>query len=322
MQWLSIGLGGSTLAVIVYAFTLPTGVQLEGRLLPSHLQKEQQQWVTISPDDIRKGRSLPANTNVIIHIPEEIDRITRRTLFGRRGDRVRYWGYCFPENYDQAQELLRRGFPGVLFLSEKERAERAAFEEKNRRSSFSVLKNLNEKDLNGTAQVSNSIRHQLELFTGGQSCYVMTEEPLPIGTDDDGDGANIAVEREYGSDPNKTDSDGDGVYDGLEIFSLGTMPTKRDTDGDGLIDGIEDRNRNGRVDAGETSPTEWDSDRDGLCDGLCLVNKGTELRGEDKNLNGEIDENETNPLNKDTNGDGISDEQEYFNCMLKNGKNC
>ena len=308
--------------LVAYSFAPLAGESLEGRLLPSHLRKEQQEWVTITPEQIEKGRSLPAHTNVIVHIPENIDRITRRTLLGRRGDTTRYWGYCFPENYEQAQALKRRGFPGVIFLSEKERAARADFENRNRRARFSVSKNLNDRDLNNRSQVRSSIRHQMEIFKGGQSCYIMTEKPLPIGTDDDGDGANVAVEKDFGSNTNKPDSDGDGVRDGLEIFRLGTLPTKRDTDGDGLIDGIEDTNRNGRTEEGETNPTEWDSDRDGLCDGLCLVNKGTELRGEDKNLNGKVDENESDPLRKDTDGDGIFDEQEYFNCILKNGKDC
>lgn len=317
-----MGLGISSLALIVFAFgTSPSGEELHGRLLPSHLQREQE-WVTVSAEQIREGRSIAGHRNVIIHIPEEITRITRRTLFGRRGDRVRYWGYCFPQNYDQAQTLRRQGFPGIVFLSEKERKERDNTRLQARTKGFSVSRNLNEKDLNRTREMRGSIRHQKEIFVGGESCYIMSEEPLPIGTDNDGDGANIAVEKEYGSDPNNQDSDGDGIFDGIEIFRLFTIPTKRDTDGDGLIDGIEDANRNGRIEESETNPREWDSDRDGLCDGLCLVNKGTELRGEDKNLNGKVDKNETDPRKKDTNGNGILDEQEYFNCLLRRGKNC
>lgn len=322
LRWLTIGLGASSFALIMYAFTVPTGESLEGRLLPSHLRKEQE-WVTISADQARQGVTLPSHSNVIIHIPEEVTRITRRTLFGRKGDQIKYWGYCFPEDYDQAQALRRRGFPGVLFLSEKEQEERDTFQLKNRKEAFSVTEDLDEDELNRTRAVRGTIRHQMEIFTGGQSCYIMTEEPLPIGTDNDGDGVNIAVERDYGSDPNNADSDGDGIRDGLEIFQLLSMPTRRDTDGDGLIDGIEDADRDGRVDERkETNPREWDSDRDGLCDGLCLVNKGSELRGEDKNLNGILDKDETDPRKKDTDGDGILDEQEYFNCLLRKGKNC
>lgn len=323
LRWSTMGLGISSLALIVFAFgtTSSEGDRFSGRLLPSHLQREQQ-WVTISVEQVREGRSIPAHTNVIIHIPEEIIRITRRTLLGRLGDRVRYWGYCFPQNYDEAQALRKQGFPGILFLSELEREERDKISVSNRTEKFSVTRDLNDTDLNRVREVRGTIRHQKEIFLGGESCYLMTEEPLPIGTDNDGDGANSAIEKDAGSDPNNPDSDGDGISDGLEIFRLLTLPTKRDTDGDGLIDGIEDANRNGRVEDSETNPREWDSDRDGLCDGLCLVNKGTELRGEDKNLNGLIDKNETDPRKKDTDKDGILDEQEYFNCLLRRGKDC
>jgi len=84
LQWLTVGLGASSLALIVYAFTVPAGESLEGRLLPNHLRTEQE-WVTVSVDQMRQGRSLPAHSNVIIHIPEEVDRITRRTLLDGRG---------------------------------------------------------------------------------------------------------------------------------------------------------------------------------------------------------------------------------------------
>ena len=43
-----------------------------------------------------------------------------------------------------------------------------------------------------------------------------------------------------------------------------TDPKRADTDGDGVRDGDEDRNRNGRVDAGETDPTRMDTDGDGV----------------------------------------------------------
>ncbi|MGJ8650368.1 MAG: alpha-amylase family glycosyl hydrolase [Opitutaceae bacterium] len=139
-----------------------------------------------------------------------------------------------------------------------------------------------------------------------------------------------------------------------------TDPNKPDTDGDGLLDGIEDANRNGwtdgdgaslsttagigdytteRPNAGdwpdntidsfetwtETSPTKADSDEDGLTDGY----------GEDKNLNGSIDGDtngnriydageawtETDPLNTDTDGDGLPDgwEVQYGLDPLDNG---
>jgi hypothetical protein len=127
-----------------------------------------------------------------------------------------------------------------------------------------------------------------------------------------------------------------------------TDPNKADTDGDGLNDGIEDRNRNGWVDGDgksmapgegkdvrpntgdwpdgkiqnwetwtETDPNNWDTDRDGSSDGY----------GEDANFNGRIDGDtnsnrvwnagelwtETDPLKNDTDGDGLPDgwEKQY-----------
>ena len=163
----------------------------------------------------------------------------------------------------------------------------------------------------------------MEIFTGGSSCYIMTEKPIPIAPDTDGDGVNLVLEKKWGSNPDKTDTDEDGIDDATEIFLLGTDPTLRDSDGDGIIDGLEDANRNGKTEMGETNPTKRDTDRDGLCDGLCRVGKnGTELRGEDVNLNGKVDEGETDPRKPDSDGDGILDEQEYFNCVLNTGGAC
>lgn len=52
--------------------------------------------------------------------------------------------------------------------------------------------------------------------------------------------------------------------------STTTDPTVVDSEnsgaGDGLADGVEDKNKNGRVDAGETDPNVADSDGDGLRD--------------------------------------------------------
>ena len=43
----------------------------------------------------------------------------------------------------------------------------------------------------------------------------------------------------YGTDPNRVDSDFDGLSDGDEVNIHGTVPTNPDTDGDGFNDGIE-----------------------------------------------------------------------------------
>ncbi|MEM1120289.1 MAG: DNRLRE domain-containing protein, partial [Bacteroidota bacterium] len=98
------------------------------------------------------------------------------------------------------------------------------------------------------------------------------------------------------SNGNGTDSDGDGIFDHIEMGGDGeynagvdTDPNNADTDGDGLKDGEEDTNKNGTVDAGESDPRskcdplgidvdcdfdgdgwinlfDWDDDNDGVSD--------------------------------------------------------
>lgn len=140
----------------------------------------------------------------------------------------------------------------------------------------------------------------------------------PLKADTDGDGCTDAEEDKNQNgvkDPGETDpkvagdcgvadpdSDGDGIPDSVER-ATGTDPNNPDTDGDGLPDGVEDKNRNGRVDTGETDPRKKDTDCDGLLDG---PNQGT-FKGEDLNANGMREATETDPTNPDTDGDGLLD---------------
>ncbi|MCA9371079.1 MAG: hypothetical protein KC680_03920 [Candidatus Peregrinibacteria bacterium] len=324
LQWATISLGSASLVMIAYGFTHDTTDMLEARMLPDSI-RGQIEWVTISADRVMSGATVPANKHVIIHIPDEITRITRRTLFGQKGDTVRYWGYCLPHNLDEGYAKSKQGFPGDLFLSEAEREYRRQKLIEERRRTFSIFQNLTFNDLNEVqSDPISRIRHQIDIFKGGDVCYVMTEKSIPVGADIDDDGLNSALERGFGSDVKNPDTDGDGILDGLEVLRLHSHPTKRDSDGDGLIDGIEDKNRNGIVEPTETNPIEWDTDRDGLCDGICKVNKGQDLRGEDKNLNGiyEPELNEYNPISKDSDGDGILDDHEVYLCVIGGGDDC
>ena len=87
-----------------------------------------------------------------------------------------------------------------------------------------------------------------------------------------------------------------------------TIPTDSDSDGDGLSDGVERETT-------KTDPTDPDTDDDGLCDGPSAVygDDGTSLlcmAGEDVNANGFVDAGETDPNNPDTDGDGVLDGDE------------
>lgn len=333
---LLLGLTGFLVAILSATRDSPS---LEGRVVPNGRQIEVP-WRTFDAPEVHSGSTIPADTNVVIHLPIEIKRITRKVLFGPYGKRIRYWGYCFPADQSTEATMKHAGLPGTVFLSEAERAER---EETRQRlfPNFNIYEPPTSEQLKRKAtKPKGNIRHQQEIFYGGTSCYVMTAEPLPIGSDEDGDGLNSYLERSNHTDPRNHDTDGDGVIDGDEVFLLASDPTRRDTDNDGLIDGIEDANRNGRREFNETDPLKKDSDGDGLCDGYCRIIVGGRLcteftttkncvpgvsvqwRGEDKNLNGKLDGNETDPLSTDTDGDGVLDEQEFFDCLIKKKTDC
>ena len=134
---------------------------------------------------------------------------------------------------------------------------------------------------------------------------------------------------------NLTDDDADGLYDFEEYHDYGTDWQNSDTDSDGLDDGIE-------VNLHQTNPLvkDNDSDMDGFywfedCDDTnASYNPGMAetLDGLDNNCNGEIDEDfidtdadldglldmeeylthGTNPFDPDTDGDGLLDGIELF----------
>ncbi|MFK8001570.1 MAG: OmpA family protein [Polyangiales bacterium] len=90
--------------------------------------------------------------------------------------------------------------------------------------------------------------------------------------DSDGDGLSNEREiNEHGTDPNRADTDADGLPDGIEV-NHETNATNPDTDGDGLVDGREDANANGSVDDGETDPRTEDTDGGGVSDGYEVQN--------------------------------------------------
>jgi hypothetical protein len=100
-------------------------------------------------------------------------------------------------------------------------------------------------------------------------------------TDNDRDGVPDELEPLLGLDPNNSDTDGDGIPDGLEDFDndglsnagevlLGTDPRNPDTNGNGIRDGDEDSDGDGLTDGDEvrrgTNPLAADSDGDGWND--------------------------------------------------------
>ncbi|QLG64127.1 MarR family transcriptional regulator [Halorarum salinum] len=128
------------------------------------------------------------------------------------------------------------------------------------------------------------------------------------GGDEDGDGATNRRELDEGTNFTDSDTDDDGLSDGLELDTYGTDPTETDTDGDGLDDGPEVREY-------RTDPTEADTDGDGLEDDAEVNRHGTDPNSPDTDGDGladalEVNTHETDPTDPDTDGDGLSDADE------------
>jgi hypothetical protein len=93
-----------------------------------------------------------------------------------------------------------------------------------------------------------------------------------------------------------------------------TDPLSTDTDSDGLDDGLEDPGKDGRYDPadGDTDPTLADTDKDGLADGVEDANRDGQIAGDDGNFIWDPGEiwTETDPRDPDTDDDGLQDGQE------------
>ena len=114
--------------------------------------------------------------------------------------------------------------------------------------------------------------------------------------DSDEDGLPDYLEKEIGTDRYNADTDGDGLPDGYEYFTLGTDPKKADSDDNGISDADEDFDEDGLTNLEEyelgTDPFSKDTDYDGLSD------------------YDEVKIHNTDPLKYDTDGDKVSDGDE------------
>jgi hypothetical protein len=69
----------------------------------------------------------------------------------------------------------------------------------------------------------------------------VTQDPNKI--DSDQDGLTDVEEKTLGTNPNSSDSDNDGLFDREEVKVFKTDPLNPDTDGDGYKDGVEVKNK-------------------------------------------------------------------------------
>jgi outer membrane protein OmpA-like peptidoglycan-associated protein len=133
-----------------------------------------------------------------------------------------------------------------------------------------------------------------------------------FGSDNDADRDGIikSEEEQLGTDPNKADTDGDGLSDGDEVNKYYTNPLKADSDGDGLSDKDE-------IVVYNTNPNKADTDGDGLSDGDEVLKYKTDPSKVDTDGDGlkdgdEVNKYQTNPLKVDSDGDGLSDYDEIM----------
>ena len=112
------------------------------------------------------------------------------------------------------------------------------------------------------------------------------------------------------TNPQRADTDGDGLNDSYEALTLLTDPTSSDTDSDGISDGVEVNGAYGNP-AQASDPRNNNTDGDAFDDGE-----------EDTNFNGVLDAGETDPTRREDSGDedqdGIQNWEENLTCTLWN----
>ena len=112
-------------------------------------------------------------------------------------------------------------------------------------------------------------------------------------TDDDGDGVADVNDAFALNATESVDTDGDGIGDNADT----------DDDGDGVLDSVEDINKNGVVDAGETSFLLVDTDGDGFNDDVELALEGSDPTNPNITPNSDYDGDGFTPTQGDWNDD-------------------
>ncbi|MCO5069369.1 MAG: hypothetical protein M9910_11925 [Kiritimatiellae bacterium] len=114
--------------------------------------------------------------------------------------------------------------------------------------------------LSDFAGQTNTIMFKLVSRSNVNAVVVIDGIGLEISDDPDNDGLTNDQEASLGTDPQKSDSDGDGISDGDEVNTYHSNPLNPDSDNDGMRDGAE-------VNSG-TSPTNE-------LDRLAIIDIGT-----------------------------------------------
>lgn len=115
---LALSAGGAA----VYQQSRVPGDDITARIIRT--TKNTQQWKIFEEPQAHSGATIPPDTNVVFRLPLDMATTTREVLLGQKGKRVRYWGYCFGDNFSEEtvnDRVARGGLPGRIFLSEAER---------------------------------------------------------------------------------------------------------------------------------------------------------------------------------------------------------
>lgn len=147
-------------------------------------------------------------------------------------------------------------------------------------------------------------------------------------TDSDNDGITDMIEKEIGSDPKNSDTDGDGLPDGYEYYTLNTNPCSIDSNNNGIKDGDEDFDNDKLTNIEEyklgTNPYNIDTDGDGLNDYEEVKIYNTDPLKVDSDSDGLNDYDEIklgyNPNKADSNDNGIIDSKEKTEQVIDLGK--
>ncbi len=106
--------------------------------------------------------------------------------------------------------------------------------------------------LNVDTGTVTAVPTDIELNRDINNDKILFGEPI----DSDKDGLDDVREKEIGTDPDKADTDGDGLIDGDEVIIWKTDPLKADTDGDKFPDGTEVKNGYNPLGAGKLFPSQ------------------------------------------------------------------
>jgi hypothetical protein len=113
--------------------------------------------------------------------------------------------------------------------------------------------------------LAEAVRTNLTLLAWGSEPRAQNGTGFSLGPagafteDPDGDGLSSAREWELETDPYNSDTNGDGIADGVEVAS-GQSATNPDVDGDGVLNATERTNG--------TDPFRADTDADTYADGV------------------------------------------------------